>query len=214
MPSQMSSDSNWSPATRLAGAVLGQTLMEIRDHFHEPRYRRRISQDLAWVDSNDRRWPYSFVPLRTPSARSGVRPEPREAVDADGAASASAPVVGTSARGLGASHVSFDSAAPSVVKRPQLRRHHTRALWIRLRSIVSSFPRSLWSTGLPSLMPIIRPRRSGHIPLGRGRDVHLRDGGITNCDMPTSGSRRLVESCRGLIVRILQVVEGCVGPAL
>ena len=53
-----------------------------------------------------------------------------------------------------------------------------------------------------------------HIVIGHGRYVSFVDGGIANCDMPASGSRRLIESRRGLIVRILQVVEGRVGPAL
>jgi hypothetical protein len=63
LPSQMPSPSNWSPEKKLAGAVLAQTLMEIRDHTRDPHYRRRVAQALEWVNSNDAEWPYSFVPL-------------------------------------------------------------------------------------------------------------------------------------------------------
>ena len=63
LPSQGPSPSGWSPEKKLAGAVLAHTLIEIRDHHHEPHYRRRIAQDLEWVNSDDTEWPYSFVRL-------------------------------------------------------------------------------------------------------------------------------------------------------
>ncbi len=63
LPSRMSSPSTWSPEARLARAVLGQALIEIRDHSDKPEYRRRIVQDLEWIGSNDRSWPYSFLRL-------------------------------------------------------------------------------------------------------------------------------------------------------
>ncbi len=63
LPSQMPSPSDWSPEKRLAGAVLAHTLLEIRDHYRAPHYRRRVTQDLEWVGSDDTEWPYSFVPL-------------------------------------------------------------------------------------------------------------------------------------------------------
>ncbi|HVO28302.1 MAG TPA: hypothetical protein VMW56_32265 [Candidatus Margulisiibacteriota bacterium] len=63
LPSQMPSPSDWSPEKKLAGAVLAHTLIEIRDHHGDPQYRRRIAQDLEWVNSDDTEWPYSFVPL-------------------------------------------------------------------------------------------------------------------------------------------------------
>jgi hypothetical protein len=63
LPSQVSSRSTWSPERRLAGAVLGQTLVEIRDHSHNLQYQRHIVADLEWVASDDTSWPYSFLRL-------------------------------------------------------------------------------------------------------------------------------------------------------
>ncbi len=63
LPSQLASPSDWSPERKLAGAVLAHTLIEIRDHHGDTHYRRRITQDLEWVRSDDTEWPYSFIRL-------------------------------------------------------------------------------------------------------------------------------------------------------
>jgi hypothetical protein len=64
-----------SAESRLAFAVLEQTLKDLDKYRHatadEPR--RLYCQAEAWVQSNDRRWPYSFVNLceilKVPSSR-------------------------------------------------------------------------------------------------------------------------------------------------
>lgn len=63
VPSQTVSASDWTPEKRLAGAVLSAALVEIRDHYGERSFRRRIQQDLEWIASDDTEWPYSFVRL-------------------------------------------------------------------------------------------------------------------------------------------------------
>jgi len=63
LPSQLASPSAWSPEKKLAGAVLAHTLIEIRDHYRDAHYRRRVTQDLEWVGSDDAQWPYSFIRL-------------------------------------------------------------------------------------------------------------------------------------------------------
>jgi len=63
LPSQLPSASSWSPEKKLAAAVLGQALIEVRDHHADPHYRRRIAEDLEWIGSDDADWPYAFVPL-------------------------------------------------------------------------------------------------------------------------------------------------------
>ena len=63
MPAQMPTWCFWSPEKRLAGAVLADALIEIRDHHGDPSHRRLIAEDLAWVRSNDARPPYSFIRL-------------------------------------------------------------------------------------------------------------------------------------------------------
>jgi len=63
MPAQAPTWCFWSPEKRLAGAVLADALIEVRDHRADPKYRRLIAEDLAWIGSNDARKPYSFVRL-------------------------------------------------------------------------------------------------------------------------------------------------------
>lgn len=62
-PAQLASTTNWSPEKRLASAVLSAALLEIRTHAGDPRHRRRIQEDLEWVFSDDREWPFSFLRL-------------------------------------------------------------------------------------------------------------------------------------------------------
>jgi len=60
---QLPRRSNWSPERKLAGAVFAQALIEIRDRHADPKYARRVAEDLDWIASDDTAWPYSFVPL-------------------------------------------------------------------------------------------------------------------------------------------------------
>ena len=63
LSTQLPSASNWSAEKRLAGAVLMAALVEIRDRHDDPAYRRRVSQDLEWIHSDEVEWPFSFVRL-------------------------------------------------------------------------------------------------------------------------------------------------------
>lgn len=63
MPAQLPVGCFWSPEKRLAGAVLADALIEVRDHHADPKYRRLIAEDLVWIRSNDGRGPYSFIRL-------------------------------------------------------------------------------------------------------------------------------------------------------
>jgi hypothetical protein len=60
---QLPSPSRWSPERKLAGAVLASALIEVRDRHGDPKYRRKVTEDLEWILSDDIDWPYSFVPL-------------------------------------------------------------------------------------------------------------------------------------------------------
>ena len=60
---QLPSASRWSPERKLAGTVLASTLIEVRDRYRDPRYRRQVAEDLEWILSDDLEWPYSFIPL-------------------------------------------------------------------------------------------------------------------------------------------------------
>ena len=60
---QLPSPTTWSPEKRLAGAVLASALVEIRDHWRDRGYRRRVSEDVEWIQSDDAEWPFSFVRL-------------------------------------------------------------------------------------------------------------------------------------------------------
>lgn len=63
MPAQLPTGCFWSAEKRLAGAVLADALIEVRDHHADPKYRRLIAEDLVWIRSNDARNPYSFIRL-------------------------------------------------------------------------------------------------------------------------------------------------------
>jgi len=63
LAAQLPRRSNWSPERKLAGAVLAQALIEIRDRHGDPKYQRRVAESRAWIASDDTTWPYSFVPL-------------------------------------------------------------------------------------------------------------------------------------------------------
>jgi hypothetical protein len=63
VPAQLASASRWSPERKLAGAVLASALIEVRDRHADPKYRRRVAEDLAWIRADEMGWPYAFVPL-------------------------------------------------------------------------------------------------------------------------------------------------------
>lgn len=61
LPAQQPLQVEWSPCKKLAAAVLASALVEIRDHAHDPSYRRRVAEDLEWIRSQDMEWPFSFL---------------------------------------------------------------------------------------------------------------------------------------------------------
>lgn len=63
LPSQLPSASDWRPEKKLAAAVLASALVEIRDHAHDPSYRRKVAEDLQWFASDDVAWTFSFLRL-------------------------------------------------------------------------------------------------------------------------------------------------------
>lgn len=60
---QAPSPTHWTPEKRLAAAILAGALVEVRDHAGERKYRRRVTQDLEWITSEEREWPFSFLRL-------------------------------------------------------------------------------------------------------------------------------------------------------
>lgn len=60
---QLPSYSRWTPEKKLAAAAFTSALLNIRDHSHSSsrKRRREALDDLAWVQSADVEWPYSFV---------------------------------------------------------------------------------------------------------------------------------------------------------
>jgi hypothetical protein len=63
LPTQAASPSAWSPEKRLAGAVLRDALLEVRDTDDDPRSRVRVAEDLAWIQDDHSDWPFSFLRL-------------------------------------------------------------------------------------------------------------------------------------------------------
>jgi hypothetical protein len=63
VPAQLPAATQWTAEKRLAAAVFASALVEIRDHAGERKYRRKIAEDMEWVDSDDVEWPYSFLRL-------------------------------------------------------------------------------------------------------------------------------------------------------
>jgi hypothetical protein len=61
VPAQLAAPSNWTPERRLAAAVFASALVEVRDHVGERKYRRKIAEDLEWIESEERDWPFSFL---------------------------------------------------------------------------------------------------------------------------------------------------------
>lgn len=63
LPTQGNSPSAWSPEKRLAGAVLRDALLEVRQNANDSRARARVAEDLAWIHDDDASWPFSFLRL-------------------------------------------------------------------------------------------------------------------------------------------------------
>lgn len=60
LPAQMAESSNWSSEKKLAAAVLACGLCDVRDQHGSPRNRARA---LAWINSDEMIWPFSFLRL-------------------------------------------------------------------------------------------------------------------------------------------------------
>lgn len=63
LPEQSVVQSRWSQEKELAAAVLLDALTEVRDYHRDPSYKRKVSEDLQWIFSDDAEWPFSFVNL-------------------------------------------------------------------------------------------------------------------------------------------------------
>jgi hypothetical protein len=63
VPAQMDEGITWSPERMLAAAVLVDALLYVREHHYKVGYQSEVTRDLAWIQSDDTTWPYSFVPL-------------------------------------------------------------------------------------------------------------------------------------------------------
>ena len=61
LPSQLPIQADWSPCKKLAASVLASALVEIRDHSHDSSYRRRLEEDLEWIECGEVEWPFSFL---------------------------------------------------------------------------------------------------------------------------------------------------------
>jgi hypothetical protein len=63
LPTQGASPCAWSPEKRLAGAVLRDALLEVRQVRNDARSQARIVEDLAWIYDDDSDWSFSFLRL-------------------------------------------------------------------------------------------------------------------------------------------------------
>lgn len=63
VPAQMDGGITWSPERMLAAAVLVDALLYVRENHNKVGYQPEVTRDLAWIQSEDTEWPYSFVPL-------------------------------------------------------------------------------------------------------------------------------------------------------
>lgn len=62
---QLPQQSLWSREKKLAAAAFTAALINVRDNAHSTNRRRQreVLQDVAWVESDDAEWPYSFLRL-------------------------------------------------------------------------------------------------------------------------------------------------------
>ena len=63
LPEQLPSASHWCPEKELAATVLVDALGGVRDFHGHPLHKRKVSEDLQWIFSDDVEWPFSFVQL-------------------------------------------------------------------------------------------------------------------------------------------------------
>lgn len=63
VPAQLDGGITWSPERMLAAAVLVDALLYVREHYNKVGFQPEVTRDLAWIQSDDTDWPYSFVPL-------------------------------------------------------------------------------------------------------------------------------------------------------
>lgn len=63
LPSQSARPVTWSPEKQLAAAVLGTTLIELRERHDDCTRKRRVEESLEWIHSNEVEWPFSFLRL-------------------------------------------------------------------------------------------------------------------------------------------------------
>lgn len=61
LPTQLPSVSCWTPEVRLAAAVLGQAMADIRWRREDGKDHLLVNAALRWVRSDDGDWPYAFV---------------------------------------------------------------------------------------------------------------------------------------------------------
>jgi hypothetical protein len=62
LPTQLpTSSSHWTPEVRLAAAVLGQAIADIRWRRIDGRDHIQVNAALRWVRSTDSTWPFSFI---------------------------------------------------------------------------------------------------------------------------------------------------------
>ena len=63
LPEQLATNSEWPAEKRLAAAVIGSALLEVRGSLTNRARRRRAGEDLEWIFSDDTTRPFAFVPL-------------------------------------------------------------------------------------------------------------------------------------------------------
>jgi hypothetical protein len=63
LPSQLPTTTSWSPAKRLAAAVLASALIMLRDHQGDAVHARDVEEDLAWLRSDATGEPFAFLRL-------------------------------------------------------------------------------------------------------------------------------------------------------
>lgn len=61
LPAQLPSPSYWTPALRLAAAVMAQAMADLRLRRRDGRDHIQVSSALRWVRSNESAWPMSFL---------------------------------------------------------------------------------------------------------------------------------------------------------
>ena len=63
LPEQLATDPEWPAEKKLAAAVIGSALMEVRGAQINRARSRRANEDLEWIFSDDTRQPFAFVTL-------------------------------------------------------------------------------------------------------------------------------------------------------